>query len=178
MNYLRKILLALPFLLVLSCSEDEEPSLGSPWFTTISMGNFTINSANVVTSQDGVTIDYIADYVYAAALPSSDFRFISINAYVPTEEAYSVNIDPGTTVIMTNENLESTGNLFDEVSFVQRIELGGQLYSVFHFEAYHDSDGFIPATFANIVFTIPISYYVDGKKKGNRTVKLEVYKRD
>lgn len=178
MRDLKKILFVFPILILLSCSEDEEPALGSPWFTTISMGNFTINSANVVTNQDGVSIDYIADYVYAGALPAADFRFFSINAYVPTEEGYSINIDPGTTVIMTNESLQSTGNLFDEVSFVQRVELGGQLYSVFHFEAYYDSNGITPATFANIVFTIPISYYADGKKKGDRTVKLEVYKRD
>ena len=151
-----------------------------PWKTPILMGNFSINSGDVVTNEDGVSVDYLADYVNASSLPQVEFEYLTINAYVPTTDDFSTTVT-GVNVQMHDTSNSSSGNIYyDEGSeFVGQQTLGGTLYSIYRVAALYDGSRgpFTPSNFANIVFTLQISYKSGDVQAGSRTSKLEVYKR-
>jgi hypothetical protein len=155
---------------------------GQPWTVQPLMGNFTINSGNVTTNQDGVSTDYLTDYVMQSALPNVNFEYLTLNAYLPVTDALSIDIS-SVNVQMHNVAGQSTGNIYygSGSQFLQRMTINGRTYSVFRLAGFYNgaSRGSItPTNFANIVFTMTIRYTdANGTLVGSRTTNLEVYKR-
>ncbi|HEX3139638.1 MAG TPA: hypothetical protein VHQ87_06270 [Rhizobacter sp.] len=154
---------------------------GTPWTTQVTMGNFSINSASITTNQDGVSVDYIDDYVNASALPSGNFQNLTINAYIPVTDAYTIDVTGVNVQMHTTGNL-SSGNIYLDTgsSFLQRTTINGRLYSVFRVAASYDGSrgNFTAANFANVVFTLQIRYTNSSDQVvGTRTSNFSVYKR-
>jgi hypothetical protein len=157
---------------------------GTPWTTQVTMGNFSINSGSITTNQDGVSVDYITDYVSASALPNVNFEYLTINAYIPVTDAYSIDVT-GVNVQMHTTSATgnlSSGNIYldSDSRFLQRTTINGRLYSVFRVAAFYNGSrgSFTPSNFANVVFTLQIRYTgSNGQVAGTRTSNFEVYKR-
>ena len=147
-----------------------------PWKVTMLMGNFAVNSGNVTTHEDGASVDYLTDYVNVADLPTSSMEMFTLNAYIPTSDAYSVTVT-GVNVTVRDMNANASPNIYydDASQFIERITLGGQLYSVFRVAGFY-SGGISRSNFANIVFTLQIAYKNGSSTVGTRTAKLEIFK--
>lgn len=158
------------------------PASTTPWTTTVMMGNFTLNSGDVTTAQDGVSVNYLTDYVNEAAFPNVNFEYLTLNAYIPTTDAHSVTVTV-TGVEMHNEAGQSTGNIYYSTgsAALSNVTINGQRYAVFRLAAVYNGSGALGtitrANFANIVYTFQARYSTNGQQVATRTVNLEVYKR-
>jgi len=181
------LLLAASFIIALSSCKKDKPEPedkdedGKPWLTTILMGNFTINSADVVTNEDGKSTNMLSDYVNTSALPAANFEYLTMNMYIPTTSYHTVTVR-NINVKMTNMGAVTTTNLYhDSTDFLEDfVTLDGQLYAVLKVVALYDhaAGAFNRNTFANFVITATIEYEKEEDKvDGSRQVTLEVYKR-
>jgi hypothetical protein len=154
---------------------------GTPWTQQLMMGNFSINSGSITTNEDGVSVDYLTDYVMAAALPNVNYEYLTLNAYIPTTDAHSIDIT-GVNVQMHDTANQSSGNIYYDTDsrFLQRTTINGRLYSVFRVAAFYNGSrgAFTRSNFANVVFALQIRYTSGGQVVGTRTSNLEVYKRN
>lgn len=178
----------LSFLSACGGGGDDEPAPTSPpvsstpWTTTMVMGNFTLNSGDVATNQDGVSVNYLTDYVNEAAFPNVNFEYLTLNAYIPTTDAHAITVTVDS-VAMHNEAGQSTGNIYYPTgsAALSNVTINGQRYAVFRLAGVYNGSGALGnitrSNFANIVFTFRASYRLNGQEVGTRTVNLEVYKR-
>lgn len=181
----------LSLILIIACligceKEASDPNNGNttqatdPWLKKISMGNFSINTANILTTEDGVSVNYITDYVNSSSLPSVNFDIFSLNILVPTSVEHITTVE-SVNVQLTSTTGVTTNNIYNnsQSSFLQQQTIAGQLYSVYRMAgSYNGSSGaFNRTNFANIVFTAQIFYKKNGTVVANRTSKLEIYKR-
>jgi len=145
------------------------------------MGNFSINSGSITTNQDGVSVDYITDYVMAASLPNVNYEYLTLNAYIPTTDAHSIDIT-GVNVQMHDTGNQSSGNIYYDADsrFLQRTTINGRLYSVFRVAAfYNGSRGAFDFGLAKLRQGEHQSEITSGGQVvGTRTSNLEVYKRN
>jgi hypothetical protein len=154
----------------------------TPWTTTVMMGNFTLNSGDVMTTQDGVSVNYLTDYVNEAAFPNVNFEYLTLNAYIPTTDAHSITVTV-TGVEMHNEAGQSTGNIYYSTgsAALPNVTINGQRYAVFRLAGVYNGSGALGtvtrSNFANIVYTFQARYSSNGQQVATRTVNLEVYKR-
>lgn len=167
---------------------DDEPApappatSSTPWTTPVMMGNFTLNSGDITTNQDGVSVNYLTDYVNEAAFPNVNFEYLTLNAYIPTTDAHAITVTV-TGVEMHNEAGQSTGNIYYPTgsAALPNVTINGQRYAVFRLAGVYNGSGAIGtitrSNFANIVYTFQASYRSNGQQVGTRTVNLEVYKR-
>ncbi|RYY10018.1 MAG: hypothetical protein EOO04_37540, partial [Chitinophagaceae bacterium] len=131
------LLLAASFICALSSCKKDKPEPedkdedSKPWLTTILMGNFTINSVDVVTNEDGKSTNMLSDYVNTSALPAANFEYLTMNMYIPTSSNHGVTVR-NINVKMTSMGSVTTTNLYHhENSKFQDdfVTLDGQLYA-------------------------------------------------
>ena len=181
------LLLAASFICALSSCKKDKPEPedkdedSKPWLTTILMGNFTINSVDVVTNEDGKSTNMLSDYVNTSALPAANFEYLTMNMYIPTTDYHTVTVR-NINVKMTNMASVTTVNLYHEnTDFLDDfVTLDGQLYAVLNVVALYDhaAGAFNRNTFRNFVLSATIDYEKEEDKvDGSRQVTLEVYKR-
>lgn len=179
----------LSFLAACGGGGDDEPAAApppatssTPWTTQVMMGNFTLNSGDVTTNQDGVSVNHLTDYVNEAAFPNVNFEYLTLNAYIPTTDAHSITVTVNG-VEMHNEAGQSTGNIYYPTgsAALSNVTINGQRYAVFRLAGVYNGSGALGtitrSNFANIVFTFQASYRSNGQQVATRTVNLEVYKR-
>ncbi len=182
MNKLKTVLMILVAVVVFSSCETEEGAPASqPWTEDFTFGNFTVNSVNVLTSQDGYSSTYQADNVLTANLPATDFGILTIQIYVPTDEGFTTSLS-NISAAITLESGSGTSNLYSSEysGFLQQVTLGDQLYSVYEIYAVYPAGGTVITrdNFANIVFSMSASYEKNDKQVGTRFIGVEVFKAD
>lgn len=163
-----------------ACTESpsETTDTPRPWTTQFTFGNTFINTASVVTNQDGISANHLVDWVNRSALPNADLRLFVTHVYLPTAEEIDIRVsDLRVSAGWTGG--ERTPNFARETEYVQRTTLDGQLYEVFRLEGlFPGSPALTPATFANVVFTFQVEYLSSSGAVLNTSDKtIEIYKR-
>lgn len=156
-----------------STSSSGSSSSATPWTKQFTMGNFSINTGDVVTNQDGVSADILSDYVNASALPSANFEVFTVHVYLPSTESSEPTVSAAR-VTVGREDGTRTPNILQKQERVQVATVDGERYTVFRVTGFTVADPPITAAdFANVSFELDYAY--GSQKSGTKTV--EVYKR-
>jgi len=160
-----------------STDEVDTSSAVSPWTKQFTFGNFTINSGDVLSNQDGVSQSYCEDYVYESALPKVDLEYFTINVYLPTSPGTTIAIDSVITRLARIDG-SRTDNITKENKYLARVTLDGDDYAVFRLAGVTVAPPAVtPATFANITFAFTGTYQRDGQVVSTFTKTASIYKR-
>ncbi len=168
---------------VAACSDSSKSSTGSssgssaadaePWTRPFLIGNFEINTAKVLTHEDGKSADLLSDYVRADDLPSASFEVFSVNFYLPSSEAAEPTVSAAR-VTVGRTDASRTPDIYQRHELVETIDEDGERFTIFRVTGFTVADPPISAAdFANVSFEIDYAY---GSKKSG-TKEGEVYKR-
>lgn len=156
-----------------SSSSGSSSSSASPWTKQFTSGNFSINTADVITNQDGVSANILSDYVNASALPSANFEVFTIHFYLPSSESAAPSVSAAR-VTVGREDGTRTPDIHQSHERVQKATIDGVEYTVFRVTGFTTADPPITAAdFANVSFEVDYAY--GSESSGTKTV--EVYKR-
>lgn len=179
-RYALPILTAAALLGGAACNESpsETEDTPRPWFTQFTFGNTFINTAAIVTNQDGISADHLVDWVSQSALPNADLRLFVTHVYVPTADEIDTRVS-NLSVTAGWTDGSRTPDFARATDYVQRTTHEGQLYDLFKLEGFFSgSRALTPASFANIVYTFQVehlSYTGAVLNTSNKTI--EIYKR-
>ena len=136
-------------------------------------GNTSINTGDVVTNQDGVSADYLTDYIEASKLPSANFEVFTTHFYLPSTSDIEPSVGSSRVTVSRTDG-SSTGDIHQETERVERTTVGGETYTVYRVTGFTTADPPITRSdFANVVFEVSVSY----EGGPDATKKVEVYKR-
>lgn len=156
-----------------SSSSGSSSSSATPWTRQFVIGNFSINTGDVVTNEDGVSADIISDYVNASALPSANFEVFTLHFYLPSSETAEPTVSAAR-VTVGREDGTRTPNIFQSQERVETATIDGKQYTVFRVTGFTVATPPITASdFANVSFEVDYTY---GAAKSG-TKQAEVYKR-
>lgn len=147
---------------------DPGPSSGEPWREQFLMGNTSVNSANIVTNQDGVSLTIIDDYVLESALPTSELEFFSLHVYFPVDDSVVTEVSSANAQVTATDG-RSSGDIFLQGDSLQRTQLGDTLYSTFRLTARDTTLYLTRSEFANVGFTFDVAYQDDSGAVLNTT---------
>ena len=175
------LFLAALFIPLVGCSEPTptgpEP-VEEPWTRQFIFGNSFINTVVIVTNQDGVSADYLTDYVTEAALPNVDLEVFTTHIYLPVADGMMTRVTDAS-IIASRTDGSRTPDFLGEAEYVQRSVIGGEAYDVYRLEGiYVGTPALRPSTFANVVFGLTASYTEpSGGVIYSSTKTVEIYKR-
>jgi hypothetical protein len=155
----------------------ESGAESQPWKRQFTLGNFAINSGPIVTNEDGVSADYMADYVKVTALPSANFEYFSVNANLPSTSAIETRLSDFVVTVGRTDGTR-TANIYKGGEFLETTDMGDGPYSVYRLDGFTvASPAITPGTFANVVFEFTVTYRKDGEALHTARRKIEVFKR-
>jgi hypothetical protein len=156
-----------------STSSSGASASSTPWTRQFTGGNFSINTGDVVTNQDGVSADILSDYVNASALPSANFEVFTVHFYLPSAESAEPAVSAARVTVGRVDG-SRTPDILQKQERVQIATLDGERYTVFRVTGFTaEAPPITAANFANVSFEIDYAY--GSQKSGTKTV--EVYKR-
>lgn len=174
----RKLLFLLAVIFTcLGCEDDNPKPTETPWKVNMLMGNFSINSNDIITYEDGVSLDYLADYVNRSDLPASGLEVFTIYAYVPTGQYIETSVED-VRINLTQVNGGGSSSLEARVFPDGEKLIGVQNYAVFRLTGiYRGQTAITASNFANVTFEFLVEYK-DSKENilETRDVTLEVFK--
>ena len=169
-----------------SCSTDaggteSSSSSGSaqPWTEQFIMGNSALNTASIVTYEDGKSKDYLADYVLESALPSANLEVFTTHAYLPWSASSDMSVSD-VRVVVSRVDGTDTGDIAqnDSGEYVERTTIDGTTYSVYRLTGFYANDPPVaPSDFANVTFQMKVTYEKDGAVADTSQKTIEIYKR-
>lgn len=144
-----------------------------PWTKPFVAGKFSINTANVVTYEDGSSADMVSDFVMSDKLPSANFEVFTIHFFLPSSESAEPTVSKAR-VTVGREDASRTPDIYQSHDRVQVTTVDGQRYTVFRVTGFTVADPPItPGEFANVSFEVDYAY--GSQKSGTKTA--EIYKR-
>jgi hypothetical protein len=156
-----------------SSSGSSSAADAQPWTRPFIVGNFAVNTADVVTFEDGSSADIVSDYVNASGLPSANLEVFSINFYLPSSESAEPSVSAAR-VFVAREDASRTPDIYKGHERVQNATIDGKRYTVFRVTGMTVADPPITSSdFANVSFEIDYAY--GSAKSGSKTA--EIYKR-
>ena len=146
---------------------------GRPWEQQFTFGNFSINTGEIATRQDGVSPAYVSDYVPELELPSSDYEVFTVHAYLP----YSATVEPVLATVGVRVGTTDggrTADIYRSSEFVERY--AG--FAVFRLTGLTVAAPPITRDrFAHVVFEMSVEYREDGDVATKVERTIEIYKR-
>ena len=143
------------------------------------MGNSALNTAPIVTFEDGKSKDYLADYVMESALPSANLEVFTTHAYLPWSASADVSVSDVRVVVSRTDGSDTGDVAQDEGGeYVERATLDGKTYSVYRLTGFYAGDPPVtPSDFANVTFEMTVTYEKDGAVVDTSQKTIEIYKR-
>lgn len=173
-------MLVATLLLAAGCIEDPAtaPDEGDPWTRAFLFGNTAINSVEITTNQDGISADYLSDYVTAAALPDVDMEFFTTYVYLPVTSGLYSQVD-NVSITAGRTDGSRTPNFFLSAEYVQYYDSGTETYEVHRLDGiFVGSPVLRPDNFANVVFDFDVDYVDASSSLVHHSSKtVEIYKR-
>jgi len=139
-------------------------SSGMPWLEQFTIGNASINSAPIVTNQDGTSHLIIDDFILESALPSGVLEFFTIHVYIPVDDTVTTEVNVDSAEVRAVGGA-SSGDIYQDGEFVDRVAVGGTTYSVFRVTARDVELGLTRSDFANVTFKFELRYLDEQTKQ-------------
>ena len=144
-----------------------------PWTRAFLIGNFAVNTADVVTNEDGASTAIVSDYVLASALPSANLEQFSVAVYLPSSPSAEPTVSDARVTAGRTDGTR-TSDIHRSHERVGDQTIGGHTYTACRVSgSVTGSPPLTKETFANVVFELDVSY---GEEHAS-TKKVEVYKR-
>lgn len=151
-----------------SSSGGTTPDGPTPWTRKFAFDKFTINSAQIATTDDGVSQDILNDWVTESQLPATNLESFAVDVYLPSEPGAEPTLT-GARVVVSREDGSRTPDMQKSHDKVGNETLDGQTYTVFRIVG-QTSEAITREAFANVLFEADYAY--GSAKFGTKMVEV------